>query len=192
MMIAGVILAGGKSSRYGKPKMFESYKGKHFYEHSLDALKANHLSPLIIATNHDLLPMFQRKDVQYVCENDRHTYQGPLYAITNVMLHEQTADWFAVLSSDAPFITPEFVRELITFTAHNGVDAIVPIQDGRRQPLFALYHRRTLKVMQQLVENGERKIGLLFDRINVLNPTFSKDDKVFININTRQDWLRQQ
>ncbi|GGH86296.1 molybdopterin-guanine dinucleotide biosynthesis protein A [Pullulanibacillus pueri] len=192
MTIAGVVLAGGKSSRYGKPKMFEIYQGKYFYEHSLDALKANGLSPLIIATNHELKCLFQRRDVQYVYEHEQHTYQGPLYALCHVMLQEPKAAWFFVLSSDVPFVTPKFVSEMLAYTSYDGIEAVVPIQDGRRQPLFALYHRRALKEMQQLIAQGERKIGMLFDRINVLNPAFPKEEKVFININTKQDWLRHQ
>lgn len=35
---AGVILAGGESSRFGEPKAFVRYNGKYFYEYSLQAL----------------------------------------------------------------------------------------------------------------------------------------------------------
>ena len=62
MSIAGIVLAGGKSSRYGQPKMFETYNKKSFYEYSIDALKENHVTPILVSTNQDLLPYFQRKD----------------------------------------------------------------------------------------------------------------------------------
>lgn len=39
MKIAGVVLAGGQSSRYGQPKMFELFAGQPLYKHSLTALQ---------------------------------------------------------------------------------------------------------------------------------------------------------
>ncbi len=79
MKIAGIILAGGKSSRYGKPKMFETYKGKCFYEYSVESLKDNSLSPIFISTNVNLLPCFKRDDVDFIIENENEAYQGPLF-----------------------------------------------------------------------------------------------------------------
>jgi len=63
MKIAGIVLAGGKSSRYGKPKTFETYQGKYFYQHSVEALKQNSLSPIVIATNENLISYFEQDDV---------------------------------------------------------------------------------------------------------------------------------
>ena len=39
MKIAGIVLAGGQSSRYGQPKMFEMFAGQPLYKHSLIALQ---------------------------------------------------------------------------------------------------------------------------------------------------------
>ncbi|WP_252315972.1 NTP transferase domain-containing protein [Sinobaca sp. H24] len=36
---AGAVLAGGRSSRYGRAKMFEIYNGKPLYQYSLDAFE---------------------------------------------------------------------------------------------------------------------------------------------------------
>lgn len=36
--IVGILLAGGKSSRFGSLKMFAEHNGKAFYHHSLDAI----------------------------------------------------------------------------------------------------------------------------------------------------------
>ena len=39
MKIAGVVLAGGQSSRYGQPKMFELFAGLPLYKQSLIAFQ---------------------------------------------------------------------------------------------------------------------------------------------------------
>ena len=70
MKMAGVILAGGKSSRYGKPKMFEVWNDLCFYEYSVAALAENNLAPIVIATNEQLLPSFKRNDIDFIIENE--------------------------------------------------------------------------------------------------------------------------
>jgi molybdenum cofactor guanylyltransferase len=85
MKIAGIVLAGGKSSRYGKPKMFETYQGKYLYQHSVEALKQNSLSPIVIATNENLISYFEQDDVDFIVEKESETYQGPLFAIYNAL-----------------------------------------------------------------------------------------------------------
>lgn len=189
MKIAGVILAGGKSSRYGKPKMFETYKGKCFYEHSVDALKAHSLSPIVIVTNDDLFPSFKRDDVEFIIEHDTNAYQGPLFAMYQALSSIADADWFFVLSCDIPFVNAAFVEYMIHLTKDSEYDAIVPAQADQIHPLLALYHRRSLVTMKQLVDQNERKIRLFLDQIRVQTIPFSNEDSVFININHREDWL---
>ena len=187
MKMAGVILAGGKSSRYGKPKMFEAWNGLCFYEYSVAALAENNLAPIVIATNEQLLPSFKRNDIDFIIENK--TYQGPLFAMYHALSSIQDAEWFFVLSCDIPFVTPDFVQKMISLTEEDEYDAIVPIQAERIHPLLALYHRRSLVPMKQLLDKNEKKIRLLLDEIRVRTVPFSAKDPVFININHQKDWV---
>ncbi|MFT8320996.1 MAG: molybdenum cofactor guanylyltransferase [Bacillus sp. (in: firmicutes)] len=190
MKIAGIILAGGKSSRYGKPKMFEMYKSKYFYQHSVDALKDNSIFPVIISTNLDLLYTFPQIDhTDFFIEQE--TYQGPLSAIHNVALTIPDVDWFFVLSCDIPFVSSAFVHELLgkIDKYDNHYDAIVPYQSNKAQPLMALYHRRILKKFEYLLLSGEKKMHVLLNNINVKRIDFSEKEKAFTNINYHQEFL---
>ncbi|AZB43135.1 molybdenum cofactor guanylyltransferase [Bacillus sp. FJAT-42376] len=188
MKMAGVVLAGGRSSRFGKPKMFEIHNGKAFYEHSLDALKFNQLSPLVISTNEELVQQFQREDVRLIVEKESASYQGPLYAIHNVMSSMDSAEWFFILSCDIPFVTNEFVSEMISFAQDSEADAVVPVQGGRIQPLMALYHKRTMPSFEKMLAADEHKLAHLLNELHVLTIPFSEDDAAFININHAKDW----
>ncbi|KZZ82642.1 molybdenum cofactor guanylyltransferase [Bacillus sp. SJS] len=188
MKMAGVVLAGGRSSRFGKPKMFELHNGKPFYEHSLDALKQNHLSPLVISTNEELVGQFKREDVRLIVEEESSSYQGPLYAIHNVMSRMDDPDWFFILSCDIPFVTAEFVDEMIGFANDSEADAVVPVQGGRIQPLMALYHKRTIENQEKMLAADEHKLEHLLNDLHVLTIPFPEDDPAFININHAKDW----
>ncbi|WP_338754412.1 molybdenum cofactor guanylyltransferase [Bacillus sp. FJAT-52991] len=186
MTIAGVVLAGGKSSRYGKPKMFELYEGKPLYEYSLDALRDNALQPLIISTNRDLFPNFQSLDVNFVIEEEKN-HQGPLFALHHILSSVPDAEWFFVLASDLPFMTSSFVKTMISFT-ENQYDAIVPVQSDRIQPLAALYHRRSIDQAEQLLQHNKKSMQALLNKLNVRYVPFANDQKELININSKEDW----
>jgi molybdenum cofactor guanylyltransferase len=189
MNIAGVVLAGGKSSRYGKPKMFVSYKDKLLYEYSVEALKENSISPIIISTNEKLVPYFSKNDVDFVIEGEAEEYQGPLYAMYNAFSKLPNNDWYFVLACDTPFITADFVNKMIAKAENTNVDAIVPIQSDKLQPLFALYHRNCIEKMKEILDKNNRKVHLLFSEVNVMTVEFLNDDLIFKNINSPNDWI---
>ena len=84
MNIAGVVLAGGQSSRFGRPKMFEPLHDVPLYQYSLQSLKENQLSCYIIATNDDLFPFFQPDEqLTFLIEKTKH--QGPLFVLHELL-----------------------------------------------------------------------------------------------------------
>ncbi|WP_397537166.1 molybdenum cofactor guanylyltransferase [Rummeliibacillus pycnus] len=185
MTIAGVVLAGGQSSRYGKPKMFEMFNGQFLYQYSLQALKKNALKPLIISTNASLSPQFEEKDVRLNIEEMSH--QGPLFALNNLLSKTPDVDWFFLLASDMPFITDSFVRKMLSFV-DDTYDAIVPKQSDKIQPLAALYHRRALLKTEKLLQQNKRSMKSLLDQLTVYYVPVSDDEQALININAITDW----
>lgn len=185
MKIAGVVLAGGQSSRYGQPKMFELFEGQPLYKHSLIALQKNQLDPLILATNTSLQAKFPEEKVHWIIEKQPH--QGPLFALQNIMVNSPDVEWFFVVASDMPFITADFVQTMLTLI-DDDLDAIVPTQDGRIQPLAAIYRKSALPYANQLVQQNKRSMKALLDQLQVRYVPFAIDSATFININTQQDW----
>lgn len=185
MKIAGVVLAGGQSSRYGQPKMFELFADRPLYKHSLIALQKNQLQPLIIATNASLQSKFVEENIEWIIEKQPH--QGPLFALQNIMTCFPDVEWFFVVASDMPFINADFVQTMLTFV-DDRFDAIVPKQDARLQPLAALYRRSALPITNQLVQQNKRNMKVLLEQLQVRYIPFELEDSTFININTQQDW----
>ena len=185
MKIAGVVLAGGQSSRYGQPKMFELFNGQPLYKNSLGALQKNQLQPLIIATNADLQSKFSDEDVQIIIEKQPH--QGPLSALQNIMTNSLDVEWFFVAASDMPYMNPEFVQTMLTYI-DDRYDAIVPTQASRLQPLAALYRRTALPKANLLIQQNKRSMKVLLDQLQVCYVAFEEDNPTFVNINTQLDW----
>ncbi|KPN95405.1 molybdenum cofactor guanylyltransferase [Lysinibacillus sp. ZYM-1] len=187
MKMAGVVLAGGQSSRYGLPKMFETFAGLPLYKHSLNALQENQLNPLVIATNASLQPKFDQENVQWIIEQQPH--QGPLFALHHIMTTFPDVEWFFVVASDMPYMNAGFIQEMLGYI-DDSYDAIVPKQASRYQPLAALYRRTALPKAKQLTEQNKRSMKVLLDQLRVCYVPFDDNSPTFININAQQDWAQ--
>lgn len=182
MNITGVILAGGKSSRYGKPKMFERFRGKPLYKVAVDAFEKNAL-PVVIATNETLLPHFSDENVTFITEQTPH--EGPLYALTHVM-EQIESDWYFVVAADMPFIDAAFIATLCRQITAN-CDAVIPTSNDNWQPLAALYHRRALEQAKQALFDNKRSMRALLHQVRVSFVEMN-DTTTFLNINAVEDW----
>ncbi|MFP3917596.1 molybdenum cofactor guanylyltransferase [Lysinibacillus telephonicus] len=187
MKIAGVVLAGGQSSRYGQPKMFELFAGQPLYKNSLIALQHSRLEPLIIATNASLQKKFAEEHTQMIIEKQPH--QGPLSALQNIMTNFPDNEWFFVVASDMPYMNADFVQTMLTYI-DDRYDAIVPKQDSRLQPLAALYRRTALPIANLLIQQNKRSMKALLDQVRVCYVEFEEENSTFININTQLDWAQ--
>lgn len=187
MKIAGVVLAGGQSSRYGQPKMFEPFAGQPLYKNSLKALQQNRLEPLIIATNASLQKNFAEQNIEMIIEKQPH--QGPLFALQNIMLNFPDVEWFFVVASDMPYMNADFVQTMLTYI-DDRYDAIVPKQATRIQPLASLYRRTALPNATRLIQQNKRSMKSLFDQVRVCYVGFEEESSTFININTHLDWAQ--
>ncbi|MEK9199331.1 molybdenum cofactor guanylyltransferase [Ureibacillus sp. 179-F W5.1 NHS] len=186
MKIAGVVLAGGQSSRYGQPKMFELFAGQPLYKNSLNALQQNGLVPLIIATNASLQRNFAEENIQMIIEKQPH--QGPLLALQNIMTNLPDVEWFFIVASDMPYMNADFVQTMLTYI-DDRYDAIVP-KTSRIQPLASLYRRTALPKVNLLIQQNKRSMKALLDQVRVCYVGFDENSPTFININTQTDWAQ--
>ena len=188
-MIAGVVLAGGQSSRYGEPKMFAMYNGQPLYMQSVQALSVQAISKRIIVTNAILRPQFQLDEVDYVIEVRPH--EGPLVALQKVMQHYPQVEWFFVLACDMPLMDNEFVETLLA-ALDPAVEVIMPIQNDQIQPLASLYHRRLLPTIDEAVAAQKRSMKAIISEANVKFVPFKQELQYFLNINRQQDWPKER
>ena len=67
-----MILAGGHSERFGKPKAFAEIEGQPFYKKIINTLTStNMFNEVIISTNEQLAPLFEHQNVVIDDNNSR-------------------------------------------------------------------------------------------------------------------------
>lgn len=183
MNTVGILLAGGKSTRYGSPKAFAIQQGKHFYESVYDALQGacNHV---IIVAREELRACFPA-NLHVITDRDDYKGNGPLAGIYSAML-EMPAERYMVLPCDMPYITADVCLRLR--------DALVPFSvcavqaDGQAHPLVSCWERSMLAPLATALENDQRSVMKLLRQVKTkwIDGHSLADDpmRVFRNVNS--------
>lgn len=174
--IRGVILAGGRSSRFGTNKAFAHVGGHQMIEHALREMNALFKNVMIVTNTPNVYAHLPASIVR-----DETPHLGPLGGITTALKH---ADIF-VVACDMPFITRVGIETVLSKS--NGHNAVVARRTtGRLEPLFALYRRALLPVFRSALNRGELSITrFILDMENV--HFVDIDAHVVTNINTTED-----
>ena len=153
MATAAILLCGGRSSRMGRAKAWLPWRGRPMVAHVVDSLRAGRaVDEVVVVSSAELdLPPLEARVVR-----DRAPALGPLAGIREGLAHMK-AELAYVTSTDAPFLTPRFVRAVL---AHG--DAAAPEVEGFVQTLAAAYPRRALPFAEELLAaNRLRPLHLL-------------------------------
>jgi molybdopterin-guanine dinucleotide biosynthesis protein A len=190
MKIHGFVTAGGRSSRMGRDKAWLELGGRSMIELVIEQLRSITTEIGIIASGKE----YERLGCSLF--SDEKTSIGPLEAIRTALTNAR-ASLIVLVACDLPFVKSELFAELIRRTSN--YDAVVPVgPDGRLEPLCAVYSTRALKAATELIEGGERKVNLLFDRVPTSFVAFEElqklegSDSFFTNVNTPEDYTRAQ
>lgn len=156
--VAAAIIAGGEARRLGgRIKALLTIDGQAVLDRQL-AVLAPRCARIAISAN-DPAP-FQDHGLPVL--PDRHPGLGPLAGIA-AALAWCPAPFLLVVAGDMPFLEPKIVDLLISRRSP-AADAVVPFLGGLPEPLFSLYRRSCLPVVEQRLAAGQRKVaGLILD-----------------------------
>lgn len=158
--MTGIVLAGGRSSRFGSDKALAPWKGTTMLEAVLSAIKPLFPLVIVVARNLDRLRSLEGPGVRLV--PDAFQPEHPLGGLHTGLSACPTAHAFAC-GCDMPLVNPALVR-LVSGHAP-GFDAVVPVFDGYPQPLFAVYSRDCLPAMGEMIAEGNLRMGDLARRV---------------------------
>jgi molybdopterin-guanine dinucleotide biosynthesis protein A len=190
MMIEGFILAGGASSRMGEDKSRLTLGGRTLVESAARTLRA--VTPRVsVVSSRDGAESHGLPLVR-----DLRAGVGALGGL-HASLASCSAVWAAVVACDLPFVTGELLARLASMCADD-LDAVVPMQeDGRLQPLCALYRARAcLKQVEEMIRADELRPRLLLSRVRARRVAFEElcdlegSRRFFLNVNTPEDYAR--
>jgi molybdopterin-guanine dinucleotide biosynthesis protein A len=157
--ITGVILAGGKSSRYGSNKALAELHGTPLIERVLGVM-GSVFSDLILITNS---PM-EYAHLKLPMKEDLIKGLGPLGGIyTGLESISDEAGFF--VACDMPFLSEGLIRHMLTISGD--YDAVVPKIDWKIETLHTLYRKSCLPAIKDLIDSRSYQAKRFFQRIRV-------------------------
>lgn len=162
--VAGLVLAGGKSTRFGSDKASAVVAGKALLEWVVAGLEPVCDSLTIVVAAGQVLPPFTTR-LPVTIAPDLYAEKGPLAGLVSGFGETSAPLCFAV-SCDAPLVRPELVTALAALA--DDYDVVCPLVGGILQPLAAVYRPAAcLPVFRDFVERGQLKITAAFGPLRV-------------------------
>lgn len=189
--LTGIVLAGGKSSRFGANKALAPWRGAALVSGVVESLLGVLPRVLVVAKERTELMFLEKESVRV--ETDLYLEGHPLGGIRTGLEAIETRRAF-VCACDMPLVAPNLISEL--WEARSGYDAVIPVWEGKRQPLCGIYSKICSGVIRTAIEDGQLEIGRLFD---VVNTRFFLEEEIravdpvgrsFQDIDTREDFER--
>ena len=184
----GVILAGGKSSRMGRPKAFVELGDRPLISWVMESLRTVCREIFIVA---DRVEPF--KDLGCRVLRDRIPDRGPMGGIYTALSLTNEPQIF-VSACDTPFLNPQVVGHLASLV--KGYEIAAPKLSDGFHPLQAVYTKDCLPRLEEFLLTGrlslidfigEARVRVVSSgEIEPLDPELIS----FLNINTPQDLER--
>ncbi len=175
----GIVLAGGKSKRFGSDKAIFDFQGKSMLKHSIDLLQS-FCHAIYVSGDRDEYSRYG-----YNCVPDKYLDYGPLSGIAT-LLEKSTTKQNLVVTCDMPLVNEKILTRLleahrenkITIFSHRGHDFYFPM----------VIDKSYEKKLCEIIARGSQNISTLFAENDVIKVEISEGDlNCMININEKSD-----
>jgi molybdopterin-guanine dinucleotide biosynthesis protein A len=184
--VAALVLAGGAASRFGADKTRAELEGRPVLAHVLDAVD-------LVASRVVVVGPWAPAGREH--HDEPGPRRGPAAAIAFGM-GLVDADAVLVVGGDHPLLRPALLSSLVARLLAGRSGAVVPVRDGRDEPLVACYRREVGAVAAGLVAAGERHMRAVLDAVVVERVApgdwrpLDPDGRSFLDVDTPEDLVR--
>jgi molybdopterin-guanine dinucleotide biosynthesis protein A len=186
--ILGVVLAGGKSLRFGEDKSQVKLNNKSLIDHILSEILTEFKELLIVSNN----PIEFNKSENISVISDFKNNLGPLGGVLTAMkwIKDNNKDyqWISTFPTDTPFFKNQILKDFHDkINLKNGKLFFIK-SNNTRHNIFGLWSIDLADKLEKDLENGDRKVEDWANKVgvNIIDMQFEKNDP-FFNINTKED-----
>jgi len=186
--ILAVVLAGGKSQRFGQDKSQVKLQDKILINYILGEIIDVFQETLIIAND----PIDYMQSDKISITKDFKNNLGPLGGVLTGMKwikeNNKNYKWISTFPSDTPFFTKKELNYFYENIKENNSKLFFIKNKDTRHNIFGLWSLDLLDRLEKDLLKGERKVEVWADSIGVstVNIEYKKPDP-FFNINTKED-----
>ena len=186
--ILPVVLAGGKSMRFGDNKSQAQLRGKILIDYILSEI-INDFREIIIVANDPIEHLSSDKITKIV---DFKKNLGPLGGVLSAMKwvkdNDKKYQWIVTFPSDTPFFKNKIMNSFLNKINEKESELFFMKSNEKRHNIFGLWSMDLIDQLEKDLETGSRKVEKWANSIGVktINMSFEKEDP-FFNINTKED-----
>ena len=191
--ILGVVLAGGKSQRFGEDKCQARLGDRLLIDYILSEIIDEFKEVLLISNNK--IKYNNSNKISLV--EDTKMGLGPLGGILTAMKwirqNNKNYKWISTFPSDTPFFKKKILNNFLEeIKDYEGKLFFINSNDTRHN-IFGLWSIDLLDRLEKDLDNGERKVEMWSNKIGVksINMKFESTDP-FFNINTKEDLIKAE
>ena len=187
--ILGVVLAGGKSSRFGTNKSLSMLANNKLIEHVINKIDA-YFSEILVISNESSLKLNNKKI--NIIKDCIKGHLGPLAGVLSAMKHANSFKnkykWIVTFPCDTPFFNKMIIEKMIEKSI-SAKEKIYLVKDKKqRHNIFGLWSTSLESILEGDLNNNFRKVDLWADKIgcNFIEKDIQNENE-FLNINTKED-----
>ena len=173
--VGAIVLAGGRSSRFGRDKLAEPVGGRPMLDLAIDAVRGV-ATDLVVVTAPDRSP---RLSPEVTIAHDARAFEGPLAGLAaGLAALDPSARRAVVVGGDMPSLVAPVLERMLGRL--DSADAVVLATDDGPRPLpMAIRPVVVRPVIDRLLEGGERRLRALLTEVRVVvleQATWRQDD----------------
>ena len=186
--ILSVVLAGGKSKRFGEDKSQAQLGSKILIDYILSEI-INDFNEVVIVANDPIKHLLSDKITKI---EDYKKNLGPLGGVLSAMKwvkdNNKKYQWIVTFPSDTPFFKKNILENFYNRINEKESELFFMKFNEKRHNIFGLWSMDLIDQLEKDLENGSRKVEKWANDIGVktINMSFEKEDP-FFNINTKED-----
>jgi len=186
--ILGVVLAGGKSQRFGQDKSQVKLQNKLLINYILEEI-VNEFKEILIIAN-EQIKFMQSQNISVT--KDFKSGLGPLGGVLTAMKwikeNNKHYKWISTFPSDTPFFTKKELKYFYEKIEINESKLFFIKSKETRHNIFGLWSLELMDQLEADIMRGERKVEVWANSIgvNTVNIDYKIPDP-FFNINTKED-----
>ena len=188
--ILAVVLAGGKSKRFGEDKNQIKLGDKTLLEHVLSKINNKFEEILIVSSHNQDIKKSENITIIPDCFDDFGPLAGVLSSMKWIKENQKKYKWVATFPSDTPFFDISIIEEYKKRININDSSLYFIKSNNKRHNIFGLWSIDLLDVLEDdLKNNNFRKVEDWADKIGVKTIDIKVNEfDPFFNINTKEDF----
>ena len=187
--ILAVVLAGGKSKRFGQDKNCVKLGSITLLEHVLLKIVDRFKEILIVSSNSLEIEEIKKITVIPDCFDDLGPLAGVLSSMKWIKKNNKPYKWIATFPSDTPFFDISIIDEYKTRIEQSESSLYFVKSKEKRHNIFGLWSIDLLERLEEdLIKNNYRKVEEWANKVGVSTIDIKiKNYDPFFNINTKED-----